>query len=303
MNGERSDEHVWAEWLRKTSGAELLLQGTRGERIPKPSRSVYRDASGRYELASEPTGRYAKWLPHVVVSVCSDCNNGWMSKLENAAKRLLGPLFFEGSRFVRLSNDNLTSLATWVTKSWMAYALTLDEQSNPFTVAEYRAMARNPAPLDRSAIWMFYSEHPRAHVGMGLLPILLHSMFDQPDFLADRDNAAFGFLATSGTVFFLRLFPADYPSNAAEVFVPDQFASGGVRKIWPNPRRQFFPLDTVTDNDFDAILEFPTAVIEAITLPVEGLNDTDVADILAQYRAGSMPSELRKRWDRSADKS
>lgn len=42
------------------------------------------------------------------------------------------------------------TLATWATKSWMAYALLRLPHENPFTLEEYRTMAAKPAPLVRS---------------------------------------------------------------------------------------------------------------------------------------------------------
>lgn len=48
--GKRTDEHLWAQWLRQTEGAKALLQDSHGERIPIPSDVVARtptDATDR----------------------------------------------------------------------------------------------------------------------------------------------------------------------------------------------------------------------------------------------------------------
>lgn len=90
-------------------------------------------------------------LLNLIVWVCEDCNSQWMSGLETEAKAVLRPFILDGET-KRLSADDLRILTTWATKSWMAYALTLPVQQNPFTETEYRAMADSAAPLGRCRV-------------------------------------------------------------------------------------------------------------------------------------------------------
>ena len=62
------------------------------------------------------------------------------------------------------------------------------------------------------------------------------------------DNAAHAYLAAAGLVLFMALIPPDAPDGLAEVFAPPILSGWGIRRIWPNPRKQYFPLETVPDD-------------------------------------------------------
>lgn len=293
--GKRSDEHVWAQWLRDTEGARTLLQDSHGERIPMPSDVVRKDADGRYRTVSEPRGTYAKLLPHVQVRVCEPCNTGWMSRLEEQVKQLVAPFVFHGERHVTLSVDDVLTLATWATKSWMAYALTMPAQKNPFILDEYRAMAASPQPANRSQIWFLHATEPRAHVGIGIASTLLWQ--GPPPDLGIPDNAAHAYLAAAGVVLFMALVPADAPDGLVQIFAPPMLTGSGIRRIWPHPRKQYFPLDTVPDAQLAAVLDFPREWADNVGLPVVGLTDEDAAAVFQEFLHGADSAELRDRWE------
>ena len=194
-----------------------------------------RGPDGAYEARDADGRAIAQWLPNVTVAVCDDCNGGWMSRLENEAKRILGPFIFEGQRVLRLSVDDVTLLATWTTKSWMAYALLYPQQHNPFTENEYRTMVADPAPLARSGIWIMHSREPIAHVSMGLATLFT---FGTPGDLTMPANTAYAFLAVSTVVFFMVLVPEGAPALAPDTpsrgggLAPPMLDEYGVRRIW-----------------------------------------------------------------------
>jgi hypothetical protein len=294
--GKRSKEHVWAQWLHQTEGAKFLLDGTHGERIAMPGAVLRKGDDGRYQTTWESRGKYAKWLPNVTVWVCAVCNSGWMSQLESQAKDILEPFVLGGGTLLTLSKDDLFTLATWATKSWMAYALTKPVQSNPFTVEEYRAMAVEPQPLERAEVWLLHATEQRSHVGMGIASALIGK--GAPQDLATRDNAAHGYLAVAGVVFFLVLVPPHGPEAVAKYFAPQEALSGsGVRRIWPGMRKQYFPLDRVPDAQFAALLDFPEQWANAMGLPTAGLTDADAVTTFQEFLDGADPAELRRRWE------
>lgn len=294
--GKRTKEHVWAQWLHQTEGAKFLLGGTHGERIAMPGGVLRKGDDGRYQTAWESPGKYAKWLPNVTVWVCADCNSDWMSQLESLAKDILEPFVLGGGKILTLSKDDLFTLATWATKSWMAYALTKPAQSNPFTVEEYRVMAAEPQPLERGEVWLLHTTEPRSNVGMGIVSTLMSNT--APDFETTPDNAAHGYLAVAGVVLFMVLVPTDGPDRVAECFAPQRALSGsGVRRIWPGPRKQYFPLDRVPDAQFAALLDFPEQWANAMGLPTVGLTDADAVATFQDFLDGAHPAELRRRWD------
>jgi hypothetical protein len=297
LGGIRTDEHVWAQWMHTTPGAVELLQDARGERIEREHSGLRRGDDGRYRYEVVKAGRMAMWLPNVKVPVGNVCNNGWMAQLEESTKKILGPFVFDGTKPLRLSPDHLHTLATWATKSWMAYALLRVPHQNPFTTDEYRSMASFPQPLDRTQIWMLHSLEPQAHVGLGIESTLLSTGETPPDLASAQDNWAYGYLAVSTVVFAMQLLPPGAPPETGDVLAPPMLASSIVRRIWPEPRAQYFPLDVVQDANLRALLDYPQQIFNATGLPTVGLTDDDATGVLREFQDGADPAELRRRWN------
>ncbi len=301
QRGDKTKEHVWARWLHNTQAATTLLAGTHGERVPRRVDEIRQAQDHRYEVYEATDGSFAKWLPHLTVSVCAECNGGWMSRLENRVKAILGPFVFNGST-LRLSAEDLRALTTWATKSWMAYALTRPAQQNPFTRAEYRGMAASPGPLSRSRVWLLHSLEPRAHVGMGVASGLFSS-WPVPDLEKSPDNTAYGYLAAASVVMIMLIVPSNMPMNLVELLGPPAVSSAAVRRVWPDPRAQYFPLGLLPDTALAATLAFPRQVFEAIGLPTVGLSQSDAERAYQDFIEGADPAELTRRWTGEAHDS
>jgi hypothetical protein len=103
-----TDEHVWPEWLR------IMLPD------PEPEARNIRtlgegNATGYRETKRDEGPRK---VPSVVKIVCErHCNNGWMSGLENEAKRVLEPLIFGRRTELRTRDQRL--IAFWTAKTMM----------------------------------------------------------------------------------------------------------------------------------------------------------------------------------------
>ena len=292
LRGLGTDEHVWAQWLHETPGAVELLEGTHGERIERANSRLARDAEGRLRAETARSTRIAKWLPNVKVRVCDDCNNGWMSVLEEATKAILWPFIFEGVTHVRLSEDDLLTLATWATKCWMAYALTFPPHQNPFTADEYREMTRSPRPLDRSQTWLMHSVEPFAHVAMSLKTSLMSR--GTPDLERAQDNWAYGVLSVGTVVLALQLLPPEATDEMAEALAPPMLAHPNhARRIWPNLRRQYFPLDLLPEGALGALVTYPEQLFEAVGLPTEGLTQGEAEGFYTAFMDGDDSSVLR----------
>jgi hypothetical protein len=291
--GNRTKEHVWAQWLHKTAGAQALLDGTHGERSVRTFHVLQRDEEGRYYGEDEKVGSYAKWLPNFTVPVCGVCNSGWMSALEGGVRILLEPYLFGRSR-LHLSPSDLRMLTTWATKSWMAYSLGRAAPTNPFSAAEYRTMAADPKPLDRSCVWLLQSDSPYAQVGMAIETTLVSRTEAPPDRTAP-DNSAFAFLAVGSLVMIMLLLPDEAPDELFEGWSPPLTASPTVRRCWPDPVAQDLPAGSVPADDFEAFLAYPPQLFEAVGLPVhEGISDEEFAVFLQDYEDGASPADLRR---------
>lgn len=295
--GTRSDEHVWAQWMHDTPGAIELLRETHGERIQRDYFKPTRGADGRYLHEAAQLGPMAKWLPNVKVPVCEACNGGWMSSLEQQVKAVLGPFILNGQQPLRLSSCDLRTIATWATKSWMAYALLRPHHLNPFAKHEYQSMASAPGPLPRSQIWLLHSLEPGAHVAMGIDSSLMSFGGAPPDLVAAQDNWAYAYLAVSAVVLTMQLLPPEAPEDMADIFAPPMLAHLAARRIWPNVRPQFFPLGVVPDEVVLSLRQYPQQVFEIVGLPTVGLAEDDAAEVMRQFMAGADPTELRRQWN------
>lgn len=98
-----SDEDVIPKWITR------LLRKQERERVPM---RTSRFGHGPHDqLAGESIQK--------VGSVCSQCNNGWMSRLEEDVKPILKPMIFGNSVTLMASQQEI--IATWMTKCALMY--------------------------------------------------------------------------------------------------------------------------------------------------------------------------------------
>jgi hypothetical protein len=118
--GDMTKEHVWAQWLGKDAEVDDSQVTTS---------SGFR-RTGDFEMTESPnlrSLRRATVLAAQVREVCGTCNNGWMSRLEQAAepllRRLWAPSYSLG--FTAFSIDSQRTIATWATKTaWIREFIT-----------------------------------------------------------------------------------------------------------------------------------------------------------------------------------
>jgi len=110
-------EHIWPDWLKNY--------------IPKdmPNYLAAKTIES-FEKASEQTVKRIGGDPHSrrVKCVCGDCNNGWMSDLQQLAKPIVVPII-EG-KSVTLNEKEQKIIA-----SWSAMAVMCSEQGDPPNIA------------------------------------------------------------------------------------------------------------------------------------------------------------------------
>ena len=292
--GVRTREHVWAQWMRKSVGARLLLKGATGRRVPVAVEDLQVDERGKFQLVGSDVIRIAQLLPHVTIDVCRDCNGGWMKRLEDDAKKVMGPWASAAWPF-RLDCNAQTLLATWATKSWMAYALIRKRDEGPFAFDERRAMVTSPSPLVRSRVWIMHSDAPTARVAMGLQPTLMTPSGEVPDVTSMIDNAGFGFLAYNELVFFIAIAPeSDSPLLD---LVEDEVNSGGFSKrIWPVSDSASFPERCAPAPVMSDLLAIASNVLRAVGLPVVGLSKSDLDEVQRAYAAGVETNQIHAIW-------
>jgi hypothetical protein len=176
----------------------------------------------------------------------------------------------------------------------MAHALRRAPVHNPFTDEEYRTFAATEADPDR----LLHSREPGSEVSMALESTLISSQETPPDLSTARDNMGYALLSVANVVFFLQILPPDAPPGAEEVCAPPMLTTPRLaRRIWPDTRRQYFPLSEFPPGHLKALLDFPVQFIDAMGLPTVGLTQADAQQVLREFRDGADPGELRQRWN------
>lgn len=127
-----SKEHAWPKWLASQfRGSASVLDAQIGDR--------------KYSSRSQ--------FPEVTVrSICSECNNGWMSKLENDVRPTFDLLLSE--RRGALNVQEMHAVAAWVLKSSMVFE-SIDRGSPDFyTPAERAGLRKFLAIPEYTWIWV-----------------------------------------------------------------------------------------------------------------------------------------------------
>jgi hypothetical protein len=90
-------EHVWPYWL---------------------CREICRRYKGiKFEATHDGKKRVSNVVDAVVKRVCKTCNEGWMGRIEEAAKPILLPMIFGEKPLLALSPADQTIVATWALKT------------------------------------------------------------------------------------------------------------------------------------------------------------------------------------------
>jgi len=102
----------------------------------------------------------------IVRDICTVCNNGWMSRLEEQVKPFLTPMLLDNPRVLTAVEQHL--LATWATKT----ALTMEGANiggNRYTPeSEYHWFHDHVGPLPNAHIWLC------RYGGQGNWPLSVH---------------------------------------------------------------------------------------------------------------------------------
>jgi hypothetical protein len=140
-NTDITQEHVWADWLRKVildSRAQGGMKAFRAE-LERAGRTISFPKSD---------------LEITVGMPCGSCNNGWMSDLENTVRPFMTDMVHRGER-VLLSEERQLALVRWAVKTAMVYEFTgHGEESKYFTAEERRAFKEARAIPSNLWIWL-----------------------------------------------------------------------------------------------------------------------------------------------------
>ena len=132
-------EHVLGDWVRRLANVSETVA----------ARHTFHPGEGSSRAVdfSEPPLR---WVARVV---CGDCNNGWVSDIDNAAAMILTPLL--RGEPGRLSPDDQGALATWAFKTGCVIdAAALGRGGPSFPRSDRVWLREHGCPPELSAAWI-----------------------------------------------------------------------------------------------------------------------------------------------------
>ena len=288
---------MWPRWLRRYPMYEVLNEGYAGQRFEQTEHEVLQDG-GRFVETAAGTRHVAAFLPHVQVSVCRNCNSGWMSRMEIAVQEVLDPMI-RGEQVV-LGPEEQILLAAWASKCAYAYAAdTGQSQNRPWSVDEYRDLMTRREPSLRATTYLGYSTAPLAYIAEMVHPLFLSLADDPPEQLAVMPPAGAGaYLAAHSVVFITHWLPDDIMGEGGE-WQRDVFDAGvrqGLNQIWPPTESITWPTPDIPEEQLVEQAMFVLKLHDLLALPVDGLTAAEIEHVRTAYLAGKDPEELRRMW-------
>jgi len=151
-----SDEHVIPKWIRDR------LQRTRRGFAPEESQklSLY-SAFSPGEPAQELMDEMDALNIRLRKVICRDCNNGFLSEMENRVAGVLGPMMFE-VQSTDITQDMQRDITVWATKTILLLELAIRQKypgKRPIdgyapSDAELAWLYGSKGPLPRSILWV-----------------------------------------------------------------------------------------------------------------------------------------------------
>ena len=153
--GKMTKQHIWPNWLKRirtpvaTSHTQVMgefLTFSPGSRRPPYRAQTHQGHAGSRKIKN----------------VCQTCNNGWMSRIEEAAKDAALPLILDQE--CSLTPNHQRELARWFTLMTM-----MSEFTDPMTAALRRDDRRfltdhlDPPPIFKMWIGRYIGRHPEQH--------------------------------------------------------------------------------------------------------------------------------------------
>ena len=213
-------EHAWPRWLLR------LFPGT--------DRGVIEAERSGQAIRSWTAGNGLQ-----VKSVCADCNNGWMSRLESDAKPLVEKLLTNERLDIELPAASV--LAAWALKSAMLFESFTPERQSFYTGRERRAMRVIQALPDRTSVWLARCHD---HTGLFVAGVRLRGRHNDDEISGLATTMVFGSLVVQSLTVRLPESLAAFPDYS--VAMSDGPWTKATTPLWPpDTNHQRWPPDYV----------------------------------------------------------
>ncbi len=177
-----SPEHIWSDWM--------------GKHFPKTSHDK---CIARWDKIDEsdnplpsPLITHGHPVNTTVKAVCKNCNNVWMSILEQNAKPYVEPMLLGKPIILDLNSQRL--LMEWTTLKMMVWEHSQAPESIVFTRSETLLFSKSRIIPDNVRAWVFRSSDPvmRASIIRGYASILpIDGLLNEPPTHANTQTALF----------------------------------------------------------------------------------------------------------------
>lgn len=150
-----SKEHILGRWIGRTYTAD-----------PPPGLSFHLRHETVTPDGTLKTTKTAKGTAFVTRAFCESCNTGWMARLEDRVKPVLGAMLLRRVPLT-LSVDDQAVLALWATKTALASQTQEPHDSMWARAEDFRGLYDKQAPLPGSQVWIGAREqwHPAMYRG------------------------------------------------------------------------------------------------------------------------------------------
>jgi hypothetical protein len=261
LPNKMSEEHIWGKWLKDFVRREMNKHHFHAERIPRPG----------LPHISETRLKAGDPLSSKVRVVCVDCNNTWLSQIQEQAKPFLVPLI-QGKATV-LGRTGQEKVATWCAMATMTSEYI---DSDPYSIAvsqvERSWLCANSGVPDSWRIWI--SRYVR-HRWVGRWVHLAVPILDGKDIIAQKGAPLPNMQTTTFVIGQLYVHVMSCPSFPKLI---DNWAwPFGSRlarlqaQLWP-PKESLiaWPPDSITDGDADIIPLLFNRMIDAASRSMLG---------------------------------
>ncbi len=149
-----SAEHVWPQWAAK----RVAYSGVHKVRS-------YAHLEGHQAVEHESDQRAYALKARVV---CESCNNGWMSKIENAAKPYFETMLYARGR--ELHKEGQRTLAAWALKTSIVWTASYAKERSVIPTVDLSHLRDYGEPSSAMSVWIasYDGSHPAVADAYGI---------------------------------------------------------------------------------------------------------------------------------------
>ncbi len=191
--------------------------------------------AGEVEKATGKVVHGATFTAHKLPEVCTECNGGWMARLEDAAGLII-PGFLEGKTKALAPFDQLV-LATWVAKTALVYSAKFLPDAMPYAIGS-RRLYKTGGPPRGTQIVLGHNERTTPQGAAAHASWIIHEDSTTSEVAAIRIEFQFEHMVLRSVL------------NRVEGNVADNFLGviinppANEQVIWPNPQTRLrWPTD------------------------------------------------------------